>query len=80
MCDPVKIVIIKFQNHPNILAIKHSVSIEEVFDFSCGETNDILKEIDSLDKYVQVQVKGGSNVTKFDCTYFVDDPQQQTVP
>ena len=49
MCDPVKIVIIKFQNHPNILAFKHSVSIEEVFDFSCGETNDILKEIDSLD-------------------------------
>lgn len=49
MCDSVEIVIIKFENHPSILAIKYNVSIEEALDFSCAKKNDILKDIDNLD-------------------------------
>ena len=48
MCDPVEIVIIKFENHPSILAIKY-VSIEEALGFSCAKKIDFLKDIDNLD-------------------------------
>ena len=42
--DPIKVAIIKFKNHPSILAIKSRIIVLLI----CSETNDILEIIDIL--------------------------------
>ena len=44
LSNPVDIAIKKFENHPNVQAIKQNISVNNNFYFSNTEVSDILKE------------------------------------
>ena len=44
LSNPVEIAIKKFENHPNVQAIKQNISVNNNFYFSNTEVSDILKE------------------------------------
>ena len=48
--DPVEIAIQKFKKHPNITAIKENIVSPEVFKFHKINLDDILKELNNLDR------------------------------
>ena len=47
--DPVEIVIEEFENHPRVLSVKESTTINELFQFSELTSEEISSEIKNLD-------------------------------
>ena len=48
LSDPVEIAIRKFENHPNVQAIKQNISVNQDFYFYNTDVSDILKETTAL--------------------------------
>ena len=48
--DPVEIAIQKFKNHPSIMSIKENIVSPEIFKFHKINLDDILKELNNLDR------------------------------
>ena len=74
--DPVEIAIKKFENHPNVLSIKETITINELFQFSEIEekSEENLSETDKLDNkkvgsYKNIPTKILKESSEISCEY-----------
>ena len=78
--DPIEMAIKKFENHPSVLSIKETISINELFQFS----DKILSEVNNLDNkkigsYENIPIKILIESSEINCGYLTKIWHEQVI-